>query len=296
MNTESEDRAQLIADLKSDDDIRIIEAAKRLLAIGDYGTPAGIVCLAGGKAALRKWKTADAVVLLYRGLKVVTPRTALWGDLLVNRATACAHHGHYPDAIEAGEVFLQAVDSLPPGAERWVPFVHHAVGLAYHRMRDPQQAAYHYRMAAEKHWVPRERADALCDLAYAEALCGHPDKGDEALARVDQGVFNALGVFGYHATCAVVLYFQRRYDEALSEARKAEELAQGKEDEWAIPLTELHIWLSKIYWGLGDRYHAGAWGLHAAVHAEMKRLFALADEANNWLQEIMEQGGVRGDA
>lgn len=296
MSTQNDTLAQLVTDVQSGDDLRIIEAAEKLLAMGDYGNPAGTYCLTGGKAALRKRKTADAVVLLYHGLKAVEPFTLLWGELLVNRAIACAHHGYFPDAIQAGGLFLNHVHSLPQQAEKWVPYVHHAVGLAEHRMQRPSQAAEHYRLAAELYTVPTERVAALVDLAYDLAICGEPDKGEEALNCVDHGVLTELGDlgnFGFHMASAVVRHFQGRYEDALATANKAKEIAQGREDDWAMPLTELHLWMSKMYWNLGDRYHAGAWALHAAYHAELKRLIALAQEANDWICEIMSQGGIR---
>ncbi|HEY3367167.1 MAG TPA: hypothetical protein VGK74_19095 [Symbiobacteriaceae bacterium] len=294
MKTQSEDRVKLVGELESNDDPRIVEAAKKLLALGDHGTPAGTYCLAGGKAALRLGRLADAVVLLYRGLKVAEPDTLLWAEMLVNRVIACSRHGFYRDAIEAGEQFTAAVKALPDAA-RWLPHVHHAVGFAHDRLREYPEAAHHFRLAVESYAEPARRDSARCDLASALAMSGHADEGASILAEVDRDGLTMRHQFTFFATAAVVRYHQGQYPEALAAAEQAEALAVSQDDSWVVPLAELQLWISKIVWELGDSFRSGVVGLHVAVVAQQRLQLALSQEATDWLAEIMARGGVKKD-
>lgn len=296
MTTKSEMRAQLVLDMASGDGLRMIEAAKSLLIMGEYGDPKGIFCLTGAKEALGKWRITDAVILTYHGLKVCETSTLLWGELLVNRATACAHHGYYIDAIKAGATFIESAKLLPSKAESWLPYAHHAVGLAYHGSGELHKAVEHYHAAAQGYTAPELRAVALTDLAYDLALVGDPSRGRQALEQVDAAVLAGKGLFAYRGTEAKLFFLLGQHDAALASSLLAQEVARGYEDEWAVPLAEVNLTLSKIYWAMGNRYMAGAWGLHAAYHASMKHEHRLADEADAWLAEILDQGGIANDA
>lgn len=161
---------QLVTDIHSTDDDRIVEAAKHLLALTEFGSPAGVYLLAGGKAALRKGRISDAVVLLYRAIKVSEPGTLVWGEIMVNRAVACLRHGYYPDAIDAGTTFLTALPTLPSEAYRWAPVAHHAVGQAADRMGDFHKAAYHHQMAADGYSDPLWKMKSVCNWATPSLL------------------------------------------------------------------------------------------------------------------------------
>lgn len=296
MTTQSDMRAQLVLDMASGDGLRMIEAAKKLVAMGEYGDPKGIYCLAGAKAALSQWRVTDAVVLTYRGLKVCDSPTLLWGEMLVNRAIACAHHGYYIDAIRAGSTFIENIKLLPVKAESWLPYTHHALGLAYHGSGDLHKAVEHYHSAAEGYAAPEPRAVALTDLAYELALIGDPARGRQALDQVDPALLAGKGLFAYRGTEAKLYFMLGQHDAALASSLLAHEVARAHEDEWAVPLAEVNLTLSKIYWALGNRYMAGVWGLHAAYHAAMKHEPRVANEADAWLGEILDQGGIGNDA
>ncbi|HEY3366702.1 MAG TPA: hypothetical protein VGK74_16755 [Symbiobacteriaceae bacterium] len=284
-------REQGVADLHSTSDEARVAAAKGLLQLGEFGTPAGTHLLAGAKAALRLWRLADAVVLTYHGLKVVQPQTMLWADMLANRAIACARHGFYSEAISAGEQFLKAVEALPAAAQ-WLPYVHHAMGLAHDCLQQYADAAFHHRLATELHVDPVERAIAASDLAYSLARSGNAAEADRVLSQVAD-VGNPFASFVVACTTTLVRYHQRRHAEAVTAGKAATALAAGQEDAWAVPVAELHYWMSKAVWELGDGFHAAAWALHAAVVAEERFQLALSKAATEWLAEIMDRGGIR---
>lgn len=73
---------RLVEDVKSGADTGVLAAAKGLLELGEYGRPAGIYLLKGSKAGLGAGLLADAVVLLYHGLRVAEPNTNVWADPL----------------------------------------------------------------------------------------------------------------------------------------------------------------------------------------------------------------------
>lgn len=285
-------RAKLVRDMQSIDDAVVVEAAIRLLALGECGNPPGIYCLLGGKAALRMGNAADSAVLLYRGLKVAQPGTLVWAETLVNRALACCRMGYFPDAIHAGGLFLQNVGNLPSTATAWVPYAHHAIGQAHDRMREYNLAVPHHRQAAEGFSDPVKKANSICNLSYALALSGNPH---EAVSALDQVLTEALPVYFQFVavgTRAIVSHHLGRYADSLRCGEEADILARGHEEEWMVPLAEVHYWMSRSAWELGDRYRSAALALHAAVHAERRWNIALREMAAEWLEEIMARGGI----
>ena len=292
MSKQENRREELVANMQSGNDELIVAAAKELLAMGHYGDPVGKFPLEGGKAALRLWRRADAVVLLYHGLKVAEPGTLVWGEILVNRAIACAHHGFYLDAIEAGSKFLSVVHDLPCAATSWTPFVHHALGIAYDYRKDFSQAAEHYTMAVEHYSEPALSAGTLCNLAYSLARSGRPAEADQALSRLDAGDLGNHERFARLATLAVTRYHQGRWEEALVAAEQAEGIGRPHSEAWGSAFPELLYWLSRSAWNVGNRYLAMVRGLEAAVRADEKYNIALLETTNAWLEEMLS-GGLR---
>jgi tetratricopeptide (TPR) repeat protein len=284
-------RDRLLADMQSGDDAAIVAAVQELLTLGEYGEPSGTYLLTGGRAALRLGHLADAVVLLYHGLRVAAPGSLTWAELLVNRAVACSRHGFYQDAINAGEQFLAAIDALPSKARDWIPHSRHAMGLAHDRLHQYDKAVPHHRVAAETYPDPTRRTHSLCDLAYSLALSGDSTGADHVLSSVE--VFDApVTQFVYYSTTTVVLWHQGRHGDAVAAGARAEALAADNEGAWALPLAELRYWLSRAVWDMGDRHRAAALALCAAVVAHEHWHFALQDAANAWLTEIMAKGGI----
>lgn len=286
-----QDRERRLADMQSANDSLIVEAAKGLMELGEYGTPAGTYLLAGGQAALRLRRLADAVVLLYHGLLVAQPKTALWAEILVNRAIACSRHGFYDDALAAGEEFLAVVETLPSRAQAWVPHTHHAMGLAHDRLRQYDKAVPHHRIAAELYPDAVRRMYSACDLAYSLALSGDVLSADHVLSTVVP-VDEATAKFVHCSTTALVRYQQGRYTEAVAAGDLAEALAAGNEDAWALPYAELRYWLSRATWETGDRYRAAKLGYYAALVAHHRWHLTLRDAANAWLAEMLSKGGI----
>jgi tetratricopeptide (TPR) repeat protein len=287
------EHSQLMADVMGTDDQRVIEAATQLLTDAPGGPEASHL-LMGGKAALRLRRISDAAILLYHALRVVEPGTALWAEILVNRCVACAHHGYYLDAVDAGNEFLGNMEVISPQQRaKWLPKVHHALALCHHRMGDYRLAAKHFRMAADGYTVPVETAVALCDLAWALALAGDADAGEIALHDVNQAALTEAAWSVFHGTTAVVLYHQGRYCEAQAAGDRAEASVQGQ-DASSSPLLELRFWRSRIAWELGDRAVAGTLALHVAMRAESAFNVAMRNRANDWLVDMMKQGGIRG--
>ncbi len=285
-------RTRYVADVLSGSDEAVVTAAKCLITLGEYGSHAGEYPLAGGKAALRLGRLADAVVLLHQGLRVAEPNSLVWADLLVNRAVACAHHGFYPDAITAANKFLDVLPALPATAVGWVPYAHHALGLAHDRLQQYGKAVPHHRLALESYADPVRRAQAAADLAYSLTLSGNADDADVVLAQVPD-VEDPFTRFVLRGTLAIVRYCQRRFADAVVEAERAEAISVGHEDLWASPLAEVRYWLSRAVWELGDRCRAAALALHAAVVADQRWNLALRDAASDWLTLILEKGGLR---
>ncbi|HWI53899.1 MAG TPA: hypothetical protein VNT01_17305 [Symbiobacteriaceae bacterium] len=286
-----QDRERLLADMQSANDSLIVEAAKALMEIGEYGSPAGTYLLAGGQAALRLRRLADAVVLLYHGLLVAEPNTLVWAEILVNRAIACSRHGFYHDAITAGEEFLAVLEALPSRAQTWVPHTHHAIGLAYDRLQQYSKAVPHHRIAAEMYPDPVRHMYSTCDLAYSLALSGDVPGADQVLSTV-VAVDEATAQFVFHSTTALVRYHQGRYSEAVAAGDRADSLATGNEEAWALPHAELRYWLSRATWETGDRYRAAKLGLYAALVAHHRWHLTLRDAANAWLAEMLSKGGI----
>jgi tetratricopeptide (TPR) repeat protein len=283
---------QLLDDVKSELGEVVLAAAKGLLELGEYGQPAGIYLLKGGKAALGVGRLADAVVLLYHGLRVAEPNTKLWADLLVNRASACAHHGFYRDAITAGEQFLGMLDNLPPEASTYIPYAHHAVGFAWDKLKEHTKAATHFRMAVETYQDPDQRAISACDLAWALTLSGQAEAAEHVLSQVPDSQ-DSFATFVLSGTAALVHYHRGRFAEAAAAAERAEALAFGNETTWANSLAEVQYWLSRSAWELGDRYRAAAVALRVAVVADQHWNLDLRDQASAWLAEIMDKGGIQ---
>lgn len=283
---------RLLADMHSGSNEAIIAAAKRLLELGEYGSPAGTYLLAGGKAALRAGRLADAVVLLHRGLQVAEPHTKLWADLLVSHAGACAKHGFARNAITDGEQFLHAVPSLPAETHVLIPYAHHAVGFGYDELKEHRKAATHYRLAAETHSDPVQRAIATSDLAFALALAGEADEADQALQPVES-THDEYATFVLAGTTAIVRCHQGRFSETVAEAERAEALAIGNEERWAVPMAETQYWHARAAYQLGDRYRAGALALQVALVACKHWRLELERRASAFLAEIMDKGGIR---
>lgn len=289
----SELLAQLVTDIRSAEDDRIIDAARQLLALGEYGDPRGTYLLEGGKAALRAGRKSDAVILLYHAMKVSIPGTLTWGETMVNRAVACVGHAYYPDAIAAGKAFLDALPHLPPEAEKWAAVAHHSLGQALDRMSDHHGAAGHHRTAAEQYTDPTWKLLSICNWAYSVALGGQPDSAEVILNQIHPDAAPLVAQFGYHANRCIVLYHQRRFAQALQAGHQALQIAIGHEEKWAGPVAELRFWMSRTAWELDDRYNALAWGLDAAVRADALWNVHLCEMASKWLEFIMDKGGLR---
>lgn len=283
---------RLLADMHSNDDATVLAAATKLLELGEYGTPVGTYLLKAGKAALRQRRLADAVVLLYHGLKVAEPQSLLWAELLANRAIACAQHGLYPNAIQEGNQFLGLVDALPE-MRRWLPYVHHAIGFAHDHLQRYSEAARHFGLALDRYTDPLERDSARCDLASALAMSGQAGEAARVLDQVNVVAMTGLSQFGYFFTLTVVRTVQGRFAEAVDAGDRAEALAEGQEEKWATPLAELRLWLSKAVWACGNRHRSAILALQAAVMAQEQHHLALCDAATDWLAEIRDRGGVR---
>ena len=284
---------QLLQGVDSGADETVVTSATELLELGELGCPAGTYLLAGGKAALRLGRLADAVVLLYHGLRVAEPNTKVWADLLVNRATACSQHGFYRDAIASGEQFLQLAAQLPAETSPFLPYAHHAVAFAYDRLKDFGRAATHYRMAVYLYQDPIQRSIATCDLAYALVFSGALRDAELVLSEVVESD-NAYASFVLACTTTVVRFYQARLSDALAASQRAEGLALGKEQLWANPLAELAYWQSRVVWELGDRHRSAALAFRAAVAADQLWNLDLRDTASDWLAEIMDKGGIHG--
>jgi tetratricopeptide (TPR) repeat protein len=280
-------RAELLAALESQADDAVISAAQDLLALGEYGDPRGAVHLKGTKAALRQWQMADAVVLTYQGLKVVEPGGLVWAEILANRAIACAYYGAYSDAISAGQRFLEHVDSLPEQAAAIKPYVHHALGLVYDRRKEYEQAAIHYRLAADLYDLPGPKSRAHCDLAYSLTLSGEADQAEAVMAMLDCTPFTEWEVYAYWASLVVVKYHKGQPDEAWAAATTAETIGKEFEDRWGSSIPELQYWMSRIAMARGDKLAALKLGLAAAVKAHQNFNVALRETALNWLEEIV---------
>jgi tetratricopeptide (TPR) repeat protein len=287
-------RDRLLADLNSGNDSAGVSAALELLALGDYGDPVGTYLLQGGKAALRKDRLADAVVLLYHGARVAHPGTLLWGELLVNRALACCRFGYCPDAIKDGSRFLESVDELPLAARAWIPHAHHAIAQGYDRMRKYDRAVPHHRAAADGFADPTLKANSQCSLAYSLAISDQAGEAERVLAGVHCTDLPEYYQFVHAGTRAIVLYHLGRFDESLEAGETAERLARGHEDEWVVPVAEVRYWMSRSAWRQGDRYRSAALALDAAVRAESRFNMALRDMAADWLEQILDQGGIQG--
>lgn len=286
---------RMLEGIHSESTEAVIAAAKGLLELGDYGQPAGIYLLKGGKAALGAGRLADAVVLLYHGLRVAEPGTKVWADLLVNRASACARHGFCRDAISSGQQFLAAVETLPAETRMYIPYAHHAMGFAYDKLKDHAMAAAHFRNAVETYEHPHQRTIAACDLAWALTLSGQVEAAEHVLTQAEDSK-NSFATFVLTGTTALVHYHQRRFAEAVAVAERAEALAIGNEDTWATSLAEVQYWLSRAVYALGDRYRAAALALRVAVVADQHWDLDLRDRASGWLTEIMDKGGLHNDA
>lgn len=239
-------REQWLNDMHSTSDEAIVQAAKGLMVLGEYGNPTGIHLLEGGKAALRLWRLADASVLLFHGLRVVQPHTMVWMEILANRATACAQFGLWPCAIDAGEQFLAAVGELPE-ARKWLPHVHHAIGFSHDRLKQHAVAAQHFRIAAEMYVDADRRAEATADYAYALTFSGQAEEAGRVLSQAPEGK-SPYAKFVLSGTTAIVRHHQGRYEESVAAGEQAEALAQDNEDAWAVSLAEVRYWISRAVW------------------------------------------------
>ncbi|HYF93423.1 MAG TPA: hypothetical protein VD969_14515 [Symbiobacteriaceae bacterium] len=289
---QAELRTGLLQQLRSGAADSVVDAAKRLLELGELGSPAGTFSLMGGKAAIGVGRLADAVVLLYHGLRVAEPNTKVWAELLVNRAIACAHHGFYLDAICAGEQFLALTDSLPADTATFIPYAHHAVAFAQDRRKEYLRAVAHYRRAAELHADPVQRAITTSDLAYALILAGQTDDADAILSRAE-ACEDRFATFVLACTTTLLRYHQGHFSDAFGASQRAESLACGNEKLWANPLAELWYWQSRIVWEMGDRRSSAALALRASVKASELWNLGLRDKADEWLAELLDKGGIR---
>ncbi|MGE5531971.1 MAG: hypothetical protein ACM3VW_07650 [Bacteroidota bacterium] len=282
---------QLLEDIRSGSDEAKIAAVKALLELGKFGSPAGAYPLEGAKAALRAWRLADAIVFLHHGLRVAEPHTPLWAELLVNRAIACAHHGFFREAIEAGDQFLAVVVGLSAKTRSFIPYAHHAIGFAYDALKDHARAIQHYRLAAEMHTDPVEQTRAGIDLAYALAMSGDPGAADCII----QGVTptqDPLVNFGLATATTIIRYQQGRFSEAVDAGERALALASGQEDRWAIPLAETQYWLARAVFELGDRQRSVALALRVEFVAYERWHLELGGRADALLAEILGKGGI----
>lgn len=282
---------RLLEEIQSGSGEAVISAAKSLTTLGEFGSPAGTYLLAGGKAALRLGRLADAVVLLYHGLQVAEPNSKVWAELLVNRAIACGQHGFCRDAVTSGEKFLAIECPLAQETTAFVPYAHHAVGFGYDDLKNHDKAVTHYRLAAEMHVDPIQRLRASVDLAFALALSGRPDEADFVLAGLDP-MDDPDVTFGIAGATAIVRYHQQRFAEAVAAAERAQALAVGNEERWAVPLAETEYWLARAVRELGDRHRSAALALRVAIIAGQNWRLELRDRAMAWLAEIMDKGGI----
>ncbi|HEY3367286.1 MAG TPA: hypothetical protein VGK74_19690 [Symbiobacteriaceae bacterium] len=292
MGTPDQLRAQLLAGMRSEDDGVRIESARGLLALQEYGDPTGTFLLEATLAANRLNRFADAVFLTYHGMKVAQPGSLVWGEILVNRAQVCALVGYLPEAITAGQLFLERVETLPEKARSWIPHAHLAVAQAYDRMHHHGLAVPHHRVAATLFTDPEKSAIATCNLAYSTALTGHPQEAMEILQQVEPSSLPTHGRYVHASSMMLICHLLGRHEDALRAGDEADKLAEGNEDRLANPLTEMHLWMSMSAFALGDRYRAGALGLYAAFVATRIGNTPLRDRANAWLEEIMRQGGI----
>lgn len=286
--------SRLVADLDQENGETVLDATRELLALGEYGSPVGAYPLKGAKAALKRGHLADAVVLLFHGLRVAESGTMVWAELLVNRAVACAHHGFYPDAIDAATTFLNRLPELEPAATAWVPHAHHALGFTHDRLRQYDQAIAHHRWALDAYQDPILKSNAGCDLAYSLALSGRPAEGLAVLIGVPVERLSGLSLVGYYGTLAIVRHCLGEHSEAVAAGERAEAHAAGNDELMAIPLAEVRYWMAQSAWHLGDRYRAAALALRAAVMADSHWNIHLRDAASDWLADIMNKGGIVG--
>ena len=284
--------ARLLYDVHSESNEAVIAAAKGLLELGEYGKPAGTYLLKGGKAALGARRLADAVVLLYHGLRVAEPNTKIWANLLVTRAAACARHGYCRDAIAAGEQFLSAVDLLPHKTRALIPYAHHSIGFAWDRLKAHDKAATHFRLALETHADPTQRTIAACDLAWVLTLSDQVQEAAVVLSQVEASA-DPYAPFVLSGTTALIHFRQGRFAEAATEAERTEALAIGHAEAWADSLAEVQYWHSRALWEQGDRYRAAALALRVAIVADQHWNLDLRDRASAWLAEMMDKGGIQ---
>ncbi|HEY3368495.1 MAG TPA: hypothetical protein VGK74_25855 [Symbiobacteriaceae bacterium] len=268
--------------VNSDATPNVVEAAWGLVNAGHHGEPAGTYALRGVKAALKLSSYDEAAVLATEGLTVAEPLTLIWADLQVNLAIACARISAYDTAIEAGERFIASVTELPEKALQWLPFAHRAVGYAYHQTNLPNRAVDHYRCAADTHPDPQERLILRCDLAYDLALAGRLDEAAQTLRAIPFDHLSPQGQFGFKATQAVISFKQGDTQTAYELVRHADDWMRDQARTMAMPLAELHFWMSHIYAARGNQQDATFYALHGTAHAKWAGQFGSKARVSPW--------------
>lgn len=284
---------QLEALMETGDNLQQLNAAKELFAREIFGNPEGIYLVKGGKAALRLAKNQDAALLLYFAVKMVKPRTMLWAEAIVNRAVACINTGYYHDALVAGLEYLQALASLPMGAVKVLPYAHHAVGQAYDALKEHSKAVPHHRMAMTAYNDPLMQAGSRCNLATALAQSGGVAEAEAVLLELPASELPKELVATYHMSHAIVLFHMERYQEALDAGWRANRVLEEQENPSQDAVAELHYWMSRSAWELGDRHTALGLGLSAAMTSDLHWNAVISDKANQWVFK-MAKGGVQG--